>query len=329
MFVEKYRPRSVNTVILDTNIKVKIQKFIENGNVPSMIFSGASGIGKSVLSQCIARDVYGIDVDQYSLYMNASMDKTNNRLQETLDQFCRRSLSPKGKPKTTNRMIIMDDVDNIPIKIQTIIASFMERYANICFIMSCTDISEIMDVIQSRSRIFHIHRPHPKILAEHLIKVCNREQCKYSADAIDRICFLSQCDIRMAINILQTIVVCLGNVSLINITKVCDVPSIEIVSEILNDCVSNNVTSAIQKALQLVDNGYTGSDILASMFDISKSHVIELSQLDQISIMHVIGKTMYKISRRIDSPLQLEKCIISMCDKIVKARFDFGVNASS
>jgi hypothetical protein len=38
--------------------------------------------------------------------------------------------------------------------------------------------------------------------------------------------------------------------------------------------------------------------------------------------MHVIGKSMYKISRRIDSQLQLEKCIISMCKKIQQTRLD-------
>lgn len=322
MFTEKYRPRCINDIIIDTSIKNKLQKFINERNIPNMIFSGTCGIGKSLLTRCIAHDVYGIDTDQYSIYLNASMDKTNNRLQEILDQFCRRSLTPRGELKMTNRMVIFDDIDYIPKKIQTIVASCMEKYINVCFIMTCTDVSEIMDVIQSRSRIFHMIRPDVKSITLHLAKICTREQCKYSQEAIERICFLSQCDIRMTLNILQTLVICLGNVSMINITKVCDVPSVEMVSDIIVDCIQNNISSAINKCIDLINKGYTGSDILASMFDVTKSNIVKLQQIDQISIMYVIGKTMYKISRRIDSQLQLEKCMISMCKRIQRTRHD-------
>jgi len=313
MLSDKYKPKCVSDVILEENIRLKLQRFISTSNLPNLIITGTSGCGKSVLADCIARDMYKEDLKYYVCKLNSSLEKTIKLLQESFEQFCRKIIIPTKKNHTNKRMFIIDDIDNIPRKIQIIIASFMEKYPNIHFIMTCTETTDIIDVLQSHCLIMHIRKPPMKKIIDHLEMICNKEKCKYANDALERICFLSQSDVRVAINYLNTIMISYSNVSMSNIAKLCDTPSIETIKQIIQCIIDNENADALKISTKLFLDGYSGIDILSCMYEIITLPSYNMSEHKKIVFVSIIGKTLYHMNKRIDSIMQLERCIIKLC----------------
>lgn len=320
MLSDKYKPFRVDDVLLEDNIKVKIKNFVKNRNLPNMIITGPSGCGKSCLSYAIACDTYGKNIYQYVNRLNSSLERNVKLLQESLEQFCRKVItvpqSDGGISDNNKRMFIIDDIDNMPKKIQIVIASFMEKYQNIAFIFTCTEVTDIIEIIQSCCIILHIKKPHVPVLFKYLTDICKKEHCPYNDDALERICFLSQCDIRLAINNVQTLAMSFGKITMNNISKICDVPNVEIITKILTNCINNNVTDALCDATKLSNDGYYGIDILSCLYDVISSPTCQLDENLKIIMLPIIGKAMYSVNKRIDSIIQLERCIIKICKKI-------------
>lgn len=315
MLSDKYKPFRVDDVLLENNVKIKIKNFVINKNLPNMIITGPSGCGKSCLSHAIACDTYGKNMRLYVNKLNSSLEKNVKLLQESLEQFCRKVIINPNSDDMVRRMFIVDDIDNIPRKIQIVIASFMEKYQDIEFIFTCTEVTDIIEVIQSRCVILHIKKPSVPTLFKYLTDICKREKYIYDDNALERICFLSQCDIRFAINNIQTLALSFEKITMNNILKICDVPNVETITDILNYCINNNVIDALREASKLSNDGYYGIDILACLYDVLSSPTYPINEDLKILILPIIGKTMYSVNKRIDSIIQLERCIIKICNK--------------
>ena len=75
-WIEKYRPKISNEIILDPFIKQKIDKILESRSIPNMIITGEPGTGKTSTIICLANEIY--DNDSYKenvLELNASDDR--------------------------------------------------------------------------------------------------------------------------------------------------------------------------------------------------------------------------------------------------------------
>ena len=67
LFIEKYRPATLGDIVLEDNVRSKIEQFIKNRSIPHLLFSGPPGIGKTSLAKIIVKEL-GSDY----LYINAS-----------------------------------------------------------------------------------------------------------------------------------------------------------------------------------------------------------------------------------------------------------------
>lgn len=331
MLSEKYCPMHIDNIILNDQIKTKIKMIISKSIVSNMIITGQSGCGKSLLADCIANDTYGKNISTYVNKLNSSLEKNIKTLHDNLEQFCRHIILDEshaamnlreidGKLYTKNysrkRMIVIDDIDNIPKKIQIMLALFMRKYPDIIFIFTCNEMHNVIEIIQSNCVILNIGRPTTDVLSKYLENICKKEKCQYSIEALNRICFISQCDIRYAINTLHSLIVSFGKITLENVIKICNIPSVEIIEKVLSYCIQNFVSTAISEIVQLCNDGYTGNDILTCMYDIIATSSHPMQEDLKIIMLSVIGKSLYRSSKRIDSIMQLEKCIIKICKKI-------------
>ena len=71
LWVEKYRPRDLQTYIGNEHLKSKVKLYLENEDVPHLLLYGRAGTGKTTLAKVITNN---IDCDY--LYINAS-DENN------------------------------------------------------------------------------------------------------------------------------------------------------------------------------------------------------------------------------------------------------------
>jgi DNA polymerase III delta prime subunit len=310
LWSDKYNPKHIKDIVLNDNVKKKINGYIQQRTFPNLIVSGTTGIGKSILVDCLAREYYQKDYEKYVLKLNSSIDKNIKILQEILEFFCKKTIVEFDQEK---KMVIIDDIDHIPTKLQSIIAFTMDKYQNVYFALTCNDLSQIIDTIQTRCMLMHLHRPEREKIINHYQLICKNMNCQYNFKALEYLYLITQGDIRLAINTLQIIYVGYQNITTENINKVCDVPNIITLQKILILCFENNTKKALEQSLILYNSGYTCSDILSGFYDIIKTLNLNIDEEIKIKYASIIGKFRYAINKNIDSCIQLERCIIKLC----------------
>jgi len=307
-WVEKYRPKNIEDIVLDKNTYHKIKNIIEEKDMPNIIITGVPGIGKTTTIQCIARGIFGKDVKDSILELNASDDRGIKAVQDTIITIC------KKKNNSNHKIIILDEADNMTQKAQRLINNLMEKYHKTTrFAFTCNNSSDIIEAIQSRCIIFRYYRLGKEQIINRMKFICEQENVNYEDEAIAELAVASQGDMRYAINNLQLICDGLGEVSLDNVYKMCDKPHTQIIKKIINACKKKDASKAFKLILDLKKNGYSGSDIMLSMSNTLKlSDYKEIDESTKLKILTEISKTSYNISQGVDTELQLIGCISSI-----------------
>ena len=147
IWVEKYRPKTINDCILPENIKGTLKSFIEKGEVPNLLLSGPPGIGKTTVAKALCNEM-GVDV----YVINGSdegrfLDTVRNHAKNFASTV---SLQGNGKPK----VIIIDEADNTTSDVQLLLRANIETYHNNCrFIFTCNYKNKIIEPLHSRCAV--------------------------------------------------------------------------------------------------------------------------------------------------------------------------------
>jgi len=82
LFVERYRPTTLDTYIGNEHLKEKVKIYLESGDVPHLLLYGAAGGGKTTLAKIIVKN---IDCDY--LYINASDENSVDTVRNKVRNF--------------------------------------------------------------------------------------------------------------------------------------------------------------------------------------------------------------------------------------------------
>jgi len=165
VWVEKYRPKKVEDVVLPESIKEKLQRFVEKGNLPNLIFSGSSGCGKTTVAKAMLEEL-GCDY----IVINGSLDGNIDTLRVKIKQFASAVSMTGGR-----KYVILDEADYLnPNSTQPALRNFMEEYSKNCgFILTCNFINRILELLRSRCSLveFKIAKEDKAELASQFFKV--------------------------------------------------------------------------------------------------------------------------------------------------------------
>ena len=179
LWVEKYRPKTIDDCILPENIKKTFRDFLNKGEVPNLLLSGPAGCGKTTVAKALCNE---LGVDYYVI--NGSdegrfLDTVRNNARNFASTV---SLSSEAKHK----VIIIDEADNTGNDVQLLLRAFIEEFANNCrFIFTCNYKNKILEPLHSRCAVveFGIKGKEKQQIAgqffKRIIAILDREKIGY------------------------------------------------------------------------------------------------------------------------------------------------------
>ena len=197
LWVEKYRPTTLDTYIGNEHLKSKVEVYLESGDLPHLLLFGKAGTGKTTLAKLLVKN---INCDY--LYINASDERKLEMVRDKVKNFA----STIGFSDL--KVIILDECDYITPNAQAALRNLMETFSKHCrFILTCNFVERIIDPIQSRCQSFQIIPPDRKQVAVHMSNILQSENVTTDNKDIVTLVNGGYPDIRRVINSAQRQVV--------------------------------------------------------------------------------------------------------------------------
>ena len=197
LWVEKYRPNTLENYIGNEYLKSKVEHYISSSDLPHLLLYGKAGTGKTTLAKLLIKN---IECDY--LYINASDENNVETVRTKVKNFA----STIGFKDM--KVIILDECDYITPNAQAALRNLMETFSKHCrFILTCNYVERIIDPIQSRCQAFQIVPPDRKQVAVHLGNILTKEKVESDINDIVTIVNGGYPDIRRVINASQRQVV--------------------------------------------------------------------------------------------------------------------------
>ncbi len=147
IWVEKYRPKTIEECILPDGIKKTFRDFLSSGEIPNMLLSGPPGIGKTTVAKALCNqlgaDFYVINGSDEGRFLDTVRNNAKNFASTV-------SLTSESKHK----VIIIDEADNTTSDVQLLLRASIEEFSKNCrFIFTCNYKNKIIDPLHSRCSV--------------------------------------------------------------------------------------------------------------------------------------------------------------------------------
>tara|TARA_Y100000034_G_scaffold132079_1_gene194227 strand:+ start:1967 stop:2869 length:903 start_codon:yes stop_codon:yes gene_type:complete len=193
LFVEKYRPQSLDEFVGNESLQNTIGKYLEEGNIQNLLFFGSAGCGKTSLAKLIAKQLRA-DV----LYLNSSDERGIDAIREKIVPFA----SSMGLGGT--KIVILDEADYLTPQAQASLRNTIETFHQNCrFILTCNYINRIIDPLQSRCKMFNIVPPSKVEVFQHLSGILDGEGVEFCTNDLAKVVKQYYPDLRKMLNTIQ------------------------------------------------------------------------------------------------------------------------------
>ncbi|MCL2643029.1 MAG: replication factor C small subunit [Candidatus Bathyarchaeota archaeon] len=321
MWVEKYRPKTLETVVNQHDIVESLKAFMRNPKtMPHLMFAGIPGTGKTTTALCIAHELFGMqNWRNFTLELNASDERGIDTVRERVKDFSRYSRGAFGDVPFA--LIILDECDQMTGPAQTALRRIMETSSRTSrFILICNQSSKIIEPIQSRCAIFRFSRLDRAAMIEHLKDITKKENVNISTEAVERIVDYAEGDLRHAINALQTAAAYTDGAAVDEkiIAQVIGEASPKQVQLMLNKAINGDFMEARRVMYDIIGTyGFTGAEIIRQMQkELFKISYISPEQKAELS--NILGEYDYRLTQGANSDLQLS-ALLAQFTKVGKS----------
>ena len=147
LWVEKYRPKTIEDCILPDTIKKTFIDFLDRGEVPNLLLAGPAGCGKTTVAKALCNE---LGVDYYVI--NGSDE---GRFLDTVRNNAKNFASTVSLSSTAkHKVIIIDEADNTTNDVQLLLRAFTEEFSGNCrFIFTCNFKNKIIEPLHSRCAV--------------------------------------------------------------------------------------------------------------------------------------------------------------------------------
>ena len=302
MWTEKYRPSDFSEIKGQKEIVKRVKAFVEQQNLPHLLFAGPAGVGKTSLSLVIAKKLFSDLWRQNFLELNASDERGIDIIRNKVKDFAR----TRAIGNVPFKIIYLDECDALTREAQQALRRTMENYTQNCrFILSANYSSKIIEPIQSRCVVFRFRQLDKKDIIEIIEKIAKDEKLKIDEKAKEALYEICEGDCRKLENILQSSAAIAEHITEDLVHSMASVAKPKEIREVLELALKNKFIEARNKLLGLMLNyGLAGIDVIKQI----QKEILDLN-LDNKSKMILIekcGEIEFRMTEGSDEFVQLE-----------------------
>lgn len=302
IWTEKYRPQDFSEFKGQKEIVEKVKAFVEQKNMPHLLFSGPAGVGKTTLALIIGRQLFRDAWRENFLELNASDERGIDVVRNKVKDFARtRSIGD-----VPFKIIYLDESDALTREAQQALRRTMENYTQTCrFILSCNYSSKIIDPIQSRCAVFRFKPLDKKEIFKIIDKIAKNENLRIDDSTKEALYLVSEGDCRRMENVMQSCAALDNHIKEEAVYSIASVAQPKEVKKFLELALANKFVEARNLLLEVMLNyGLSGLDIIKQI----QKEIWHLSVDDKkkLSLIEKCGEAEFHIVEGSDEFLQLE-----------------------
>jgi DNA polymerase III delta prime subunit len=300
LWVEKYRPKTIDECVLPDRVKTIFQQISSEGRIPNMILSGGPGMGKTTVAKALCNEV-GCDF----LMINGSEESGIDVLRTKIRGYAS-TVSFDGKRK----VVILDEADYLnPQSTQPALRSFIEEFEKHCsFIMTCNYINRIIEPLHSRCQTidFRINKEEKlnvgSNFGKRLYTILDQEKVNYDKKVVAEVLMKHFPDYRRVLNELQKYSK-YGNIDSGILSQVSELD----LSELMNYMKDKKFNEVRKWVVNNLDND--PQKIYRKIYDVAEKYV-QTTSIPQLVL--ILAESQYKSAFAADHELNLVACLVEI-----------------
>ena len=280
LWVEKYRPRTIDECILPENIKQTFREFLNKGEIPNLLLTGPAGVGKTTVAKALCEQ---LECD-YILINGSDEGRFLDTVRGQAKNFASTmSLLPSSKHK----VIIIDEADNTTHDVQLLLRSNIEAFHKNCrFIFTCNYKNKIIEPLHSRCSVveFSIKGKEKAEVQvaffERILGILNKENCEADKKVLLQLINKHFPDWRRVLNELQryavsgtidsAILVEFSDVKIEDLIKTLRSKDFSGVRKWVNSNMDNDPAVLLRRLYDNISSSLEGPSIAAAVLIIAK-----------------------------------------------------------
>jgi len=261
LYVEKYRPNTVEQCILPDSIKKVFLTLRDKGEIINLLLSGGAGTGKTSAARALCNEL-GCDY----IIINGSETRGIDMVRQQVGSFAS-TMSTNGKVK----VVILDEADYITPEAQAALRNLIESFSSSCrFILTCNFKHKIIEPLHSRCSVvdFTIDKQEqPKLMVEfakRTFSILDNEKVEYTKEVVLEVIKRYYPDNRRVLNELQRYANVSGNID----TGILSIVDSSKVKTLVNFLKAKDFKSCRQWIADNPDSSVLFSELYTSISDL-------------------------------------------------------------
>jgi DNA polymerase III delta prime subunit len=202
LWVEKYRPQTIDECVLPDALKDTFKQYIAKGDLPNFMFAGTAGVGKTTVAKALCNEIGA----EYIIINGSDEGRRIETLRTVIRDFASTVSLTDSK-----KVVIIDEADYMNAEsVQPAMRAFIEDFSSNCrFIFTCNYKNKIIEPLHSRCSVieFKIDSKDKQQIAGTFFKracqILTQEEIKYDPKVVAEVISKYFPDYRRVLNELQ------------------------------------------------------------------------------------------------------------------------------